>query len=215
MTEADKPAFTQAFSRLAVAFREKAPDAVQLRVYFDVLKAFDVELVVDAAARLMRQEWFPKVGEWARVARQIELERIEEQKARLRQAAKYAAPLCAACDDTGWIVEGTGAKRCACVSQRRVELLGRVPPPALPPAPSTPPDPQQIADVDAKVEQLAQSKVLVNPDDVDEPRVEKVLHQAAAFRRWRPRRVRREPLDVRLAKVFSRDEPARASGDPE
>ena len=43
MTAADKPVFLQALARLAVALREKEPDVVMLRVYFEGMQAHEVE----------------------------------------------------------------------------------------------------------------------------------------------------------------------------
>lgn len=126
MTESDRPAFVRAIGRLAVALREKKPDVVQLRVYFDGLNDLEVEFVVAAVERLMRAAWFPKVSDWREAAQRVERERCEQQAARLRRLPQ---PLCDACSDTGWALSENGATRCRCVAQRRRELLGRASPP--------------------------------------------------------------------------------------
>src|SRR5262245_19729272 len=122
MTESDKPAFVRAMGRLAVALREKKPDPIVLRVYFDGLKDLEVEFVVAAVERLMLAAWFPKVSDWRAEAQRVERERREEQVARLRRLPQ---PLCEACSDTGWAMTENGATRCDCATQRRLELLGR------------------------------------------------------------------------------------------
>jgi hypothetical protein len=129
MTDADKPRFLNAFIALAIAFREKERDTVVFHTYFHGLEDFAVELVVAAADQLVRGKWFPTVSEWRQDAQRIERERQEDQRARLRNLPE---PLCAHCDDTGWIVEDTRARRCPCADQRRQELLGRAAAPALP-----------------------------------------------------------------------------------
>jgi len=128
MTNADRSTFRQVHARLAVALRETEPDLAQLRVYFAALSDLDVEFVVAAADRLMTtSSWFPKVGEWRQMARAIERDAIEAQRARLR---KLPAPLCSSCRDTGWrqCDDANRVTRCACATQRRLEVLGRVPP---------------------------------------------------------------------------------------
>jgi hypothetical protein len=104
MTDADKPAFLQALARLAIAHREKEPDVVQMRVYFDALKHCAIEFVVEAANRLMAAEFFPRAGAWLREAQAVERERGEAQRALLR---KLPTPLCSACADTGWATTQT------------------------------------------------------------------------------------------------------------
>lgn len=131
MTDADKPAFLQALGRLAVGLREKEPDVVQMRVYFDALRVYEIELVSAAAARLMTGTWFPKAPEWLAMTAKIEAERLDEQRAVLRNLRE---PLCLACGDTGFARdEATNrVSRCACRELRRLEILGRRPMPALP-----------------------------------------------------------------------------------
>lgn len=139
MTAADKPAFAKAFARLNVAFREKQTDAATMFVYFDGLDDREIEFVVAAAERLVRSPWFPKVSEWHAEACKVEAERVEAQRALLR---KLPTPLCAACSDTGWAINDADhrAVRCGCSAQRRLEVLGRQPWPALPAAPQDTPN---------------------------------------------------------------------------
>jgi hypothetical protein len=140
MIDADKPRFVEAVGRLAVALREKDPDVVTLRVYFDGLRTLEIELVDAAAERLMSAAWFPKVSEWRAAAAKIEGERRAAQRELLR---KLPTPICDRCADTGWIELGAGetfkghtatrrAEPCACQQARRLELLGRRHWPALP-----------------------------------------------------------------------------------
>lgn len=148
MTASDKARFAQIFARLAIAVREKAPDALVLNVYYDGLRDCEIELVAAAADRLARANWFPRLGEWRHAVEAIERERVEAQQAMLRG---LPMPLCEACSDTGWTMHESRASRCGCVLQRRLELLGRaLPPPvplALPPAPA----PTNVFDVEASV----------------------------------------------------------------
>jgi hypothetical protein len=127
MTDIDRPTFLQAVARLAVALRESEPDIMHLRIYFAALQDLEIELITAAADRWMTSSsWFPKVSEWRGLARQIERERIEAQRARLR---KLPAPLCKDCRDTGWRqCDDDRVTRCACATQRRLEVLRRVPP---------------------------------------------------------------------------------------
>lgn len=140
MTDQDKPAFAVAFNRLCVALREKEPDVIQMRIYFDALKALELELVTAAATTLEKGQWFPKVGEWWTAAEAIRRERQARQREWLRKAPR---PLCATCEDTGWervagVEKGQPVDRvraCACRKIRRQELLGQREVPALPPGP--------------------------------------------------------------------------------
>jgi hypothetical protein len=155
MTDADKPEFLQAIGRLCVALREKEPDVVQMRVYFDALRLLEIELVMAAAERLMLEKWFPKVSEWLETAIRIENERIEQQRAILR---KLPSPLCLACDDTGWADTGDNrVKRCDCQRVRRLEILGRRPMPELP-ASTEQTEPTVAIDAEALASTLASTK---------------------------------------------------------
>jgi len=133
MTVDDKSRFLQTMNRLAVALREKDVDTAQLRVYFEGLKDLELEFIVAAGDRLAKTaQWFPKVPEWRDAAVTIERERIDAQRALLR---KLPAPLCLACNDTGWDrTDDDRVHRCGCVSLRRLEVLGRRPMPELPEA---------------------------------------------------------------------------------
>lgn len=148
MTDYDKPAFAQAMARLGVALREKDPDAVRLRVYFESLKDLDVELLVAAAEELAkRAEWFPKTSEWREATVRLDRERTECQRAALRGRL---VPLCADCGDTGWARDEASNRvhRCSCALTRRLEVLGRRPMPAMPELP--PSSSAQLAAVEAK-----------------------------------------------------------------
>ena len=128
MTDADRPVFLQAIARLAVAQREPEPDLLQIRTNFEALQDCEIEFVVAAADRLIANSaWFPKANEWRQMARKIERERVEAQKTRLR---KLPVPLCGECHDTGWRQsdDANSFAQCACLTQRRLEVLGRVPP---------------------------------------------------------------------------------------
>jgi hypothetical protein len=101
-----------------------------LRVFFEALQDLEIEFVVSAAERLVRGTWFPKVGEWRNAAITVADERRQAQRAFLR---KLPAPLCDACADTGWVRDARNCvSRCVCSEQRRLEILGRRPWPALP-----------------------------------------------------------------------------------
>lgn len=158
MTERDKPQFLQAFNRLATALREKEQDAIALRVYFDALADLEIEFVTAAADRFATSaQWFPKSSEWHAAAQRIEDDRTDAQRALLR---KLPEPLCLACGDTGWERFTNGVKRCGCVEQRRLEVLGRRPMPALPEANVEAVDPDQFDKVRAMVRPLVETKTL-------------------------------------------------------
>ncbi|HYT76299.1 MAG TPA: hypothetical protein VEL79_16200, partial [Vicinamibacterales bacterium] len=125
----------------ALRGRDK-PDQAELRVFFDGLRDLEIELVVAAADSLARRAeyGFPKLPDWRREAQRIHTERAAAQRAFLR---RLRDPLCSDCGDTGVRYLEAGptahcrhaprvAAPCPCRDQRRVELLGRVPPPALP-----------------------------------------------------------------------------------
>jgi thiamine pyrophosphate-dependent acetolactate synthase large subunit-like protein len=132
--------FADMFALLAVQLRQIDADEAVIRSYYEALRELEPEFLKAAARRLSLQaEWFPKTSEWRAAAEAIRRERIEAQRRHLRRASR---PLCRVCDDTGWesvdVVErGRSIRRvtpCACREQRRRELLGHAPPPALPPA---------------------------------------------------------------------------------
>lgn len=124
--------FSEVFTPLAMQLRATDADEAMMRAYFIALKDVPLEFLAMAAQRLSKRgEWFPKTSEWLDCATRIEAERIEKQRELLR---KLRAPLCQACDDTGWESCGDGVRPCACRSVRRAEVLGRRPWPALPEA---------------------------------------------------------------------------------
>jgi hypothetical protein len=139
MTDADRKAFFAAYGRLATALRDKDPDPIAIRTYFDGLRDLEIEFVTAAAESLARRAeyGFPKVPDWRREAQRIHVERAAAQRAFLRRLPR---PLCSACSDTGWReippANDPPAPRiaapCPCREQRRLELLGRVASPALP-----------------------------------------------------------------------------------
>lgn len=152
MTDQDKVAFAQAFNRLCVALREKEPDAVQMRVYFEGLKALELEFIVAAGDALaMSAAWFPKLPEWRAAAAKVETDRVDQQRAILR---KLKEPLCRQCDDHGWARNAAGAvSPCACRHERRLEVLGRRPMPLLPESTS-----ESLINVNAIAVKLAAGK---------------------------------------------------------
>jgi hypothetical protein len=123
---------------LAVQLRQTDADEAVIRSYYKALQDIEPELLKPAADRLSRTaKWFPKTSEWRAAAEGIRRERIDAQREHLRKAAR---PLCRVCDDTGWesidvMEHGQSVRRvtpCPCRAQRRRELLGHAPLPALP-----------------------------------------------------------------------------------
>jgi hypothetical protein len=136
--------FAEIFVLLAVQLRHTDADEAVIRGYYEGLHDLEPELLKAAATRLSREAgWFPKTSEWRAAAVAIRRERIDGQRQYLRKAPR---PLCSVCDDTGWesvnVVEKRQSVRrvrpCACREQRRRELLGHVPLPALTPATDPP-----------------------------------------------------------------------------
>lgn len=134
------PEFADVFATLATQLRATDADETTIRSYYQALKDLELELVAAAAQRLSKSaEWFPKTSEWRLAVERVWADRVQEQRALLRNAKE---PLCAACDDTGWarvssVEKGqpvTRVRRCACVDERYDELLGRRPMPRLLPA---------------------------------------------------------------------------------
>lgn len=155
--------FSEVFALLAVQLRATDADEATIRGYYHALQDLEIELVSEAARRLAQSaEWFPKTSEWRMAVERVWAERVQQQRALLRNASE---PLCAACDDTGWarrssVEKGqpvTRAQRCACADQRYAELLGRVPMPRLLPAPVI--DATQEAQALAMVRNAAAAKV--------------------------------------------------------
>lgn len=88
MVALDKHAFKAAFNRLAVATRLPADqaDAAAQRIYFEGLQDIPIDAIVRAAQRMEQSaQWFPKVVEWRKEAR-------ETQREETRQAL-LSAPL--------------------------------------------------------------------------------------------------------------------------
>ncbi len=152
--------FSDVFALLAVQLRATDADEATIRGYYQALKDLEIELVAEAARRLSQSaEWFPKTSDWRLEVERIWAERVQQQRALMRQST----PLCARCDDTGW-VRSTGVRkgraethvrRCACAEQRYDELLGRAPMPPLLPAAVV--DPTQEAQVMARVRQAVKA----------------------------------------------------------
>jgi hypothetical protein len=150
------PEFADIFALLAVQLRQTDADEAVIRGYYAGLRDLEPELLKAAAERLARQaEWFPKTSQWRAAAEAIRRERLDVQRAHLRKAPR---PLCRVCDDTGWesvdlVEKGQSVRRvtpCACREQRRREILGHVPLPALLPA-MEPPNPEAIENLRALV----------------------------------------------------------------
>jgi hypothetical protein len=132
--------FADMFALLAIQLRQIEADEAVIRSYYEALHELEPEFLKAAARRLsLHAEWFPKTSEWRAAAEAIRRERADTLREHLRKAPR---PLCAVCDDTGWesldVVENERSIRrvtpCACREQRRRELLGHAPLPALPPA---------------------------------------------------------------------------------
>lgn len=132
MTDADKPAFAQAITLLAVTLKEPELDAMRIRQYFTALSDRPIEFVTEAVEQILRSSsWFPKPAEWLEATFTLEKQRRDTMRAHLR---KLPAPLCVACNDTGWArnEEANSVARCDCQELRRLEILGRRPLPLLP-----------------------------------------------------------------------------------
>jgi len=135
--------FSKIFALLAVQLGDTQADEIKIRAFHKALEDLDVELVAMAAQRLGRsalnangEAWMPKAPEWRAAAAKVERERIDQQHEIIRKRRLAGeAPLCAACDDTGFaLVEANRYRRCECRELRRLEVLGRRPMPALPDA---------------------------------------------------------------------------------
>ena len=139
--------FAELFASLALQLQKSDADEAMARAYFTALKGLEPELVTMAAQRMGQRggalngnspHWFPKSSEWKALALKIEGERGAEVARRIREYHQLAhAPLCLACEDTGWIASTSqgGSERwrhCDCRQLRRLEVLGRRPMPALP-----------------------------------------------------------------------------------
>jgi hypothetical protein len=153
------PEFADVFALLAVQLRQTDADDVVIRGYYEGLKDVEPELLKVAAERLSRNaEWFPKTSEWRAAAELIRREWINAHREHLQKAPR---PLCSVCDDTGWesadvVEKGQSVRRvtpCACREQRRREILGHVPLPAVFPA-KEPPDREAFEKVRALLKPL-------------------------------------------------------------
>lgn len=153
--------FASVFAVLAVQLRATDADEITIKSYYEPLKDLELEFVQMAAVEMAKQggshgdnpHWFPKSSEWRALAWKVERDRIAEQREILR---KLPAPLCQACDDTGWDrSDDDRVHRCDCRTLRRLEVLGRRPMPALPASSS---EPQHAVDTVAIATTLASTK---------------------------------------------------------
>ncbi len=140
--------FSTIFSLLAVQLRATDADEATIRGYYAALKDCEPELVALAATVMAKRgggsgedrHWFPKTSEWRTAILRVTLERREALDARIRELHLVGHELCAVCGDTGWEPNpGMGrVARCACWSQRQLEIIGRRPWPQLPEHAETP-----------------------------------------------------------------------------
>jgi hypothetical protein len=145
--------FANLFAAVVMATKDDADEAT-IRVFFAGLKHCEKEFLAIAAERLAKEEWPPKLGDWLAMTAKVEAERVEAQRAFLRN---LASPLCLACSDTGWARDAADrVHRCDCAAIRRLELLGARPWPTLEigPAPETSDGPLAPADSSALVASL-------------------------------------------------------------
>lgn len=122
MTDADKPAFSTAVSRLVLAMREPPFDTVRLQVYFDSLRSLPLAAIETAADEWSRTGGpkFPTTPQWYQAAYNQELARRRD----LRPGRSLNAT-CQDCSDTGWqpTTDVHGVKRvqpCPCRSWNTV-----------------------------------------------------------------------------------------------
>jgi hypothetical protein len=122
--------FAEVFAVLAMQLRQTDADEATIRAYYAALKDVEPDFLRMAALRLATDAaWFPKTSEWRALAATIERERVEAQRALLRD---LPVALCAACDDTGWTRDADNrVSRCGCQQVRRLEVRGRRPWPAV------------------------------------------------------------------------------------
>jgi len=104
MTDADKPAFAQAFNRLAVGLRlpPAEVDAVMQRIYFDALRDLPIAAVEAAVIPLQRVQGygFPTTARWHE---QAELQRVEQTLRALPPAREEPWHFtCEHCTDCGF-----------------------------------------------------------------------------------------------------------------
>lgn len=139
MTDEDKPVFAQSMAALCVAFGKES-DAALFKVYAKALKDLEIEFLERAAMKIAQEsKFFPKPSEWREAAEWIRKARLDDQKLRMRMRVRAGLPpLCSACNDVRWVACGDPHRRfraCDCVKLRWLEVLGRMPMPALPPGP--------------------------------------------------------------------------------
>lgn len=108
-------------------------DTASIKAYYKILSKIDAEFVLMAADQLATSaEYFPKTSEWVSAAKAIERERIEKQRAVIRDRQRFGVPpLCVECDDTGWKQLNGAVARCECAVARRQEVLGKKPLPTV------------------------------------------------------------------------------------
>ena len=104
MTDTDKPAFAQAFNRLAVALRlpSHEVDPAMQQIYFDALKELPISAVVGAVGGLAKTAGygFPRTSEWYSVAERVRVElTLKALPAGREQPWQHECPHC---EDTGW-----------------------------------------------------------------------------------------------------------------
>jgi hypothetical protein len=112
MTDVDRPAFAQTMNRLSVALREKDPDAVQMRVYFEALQPIPIEAVEASALEIAqrgvldektgqrRRGFFPTSAQWYDAAQLAMKDYLRKALPPVRSEPwRYD---CVLCDDTGW-----------------------------------------------------------------------------------------------------------------
>lgn len=144
--------FSEIFALLAKQLRQTDADEADIDAYYRTLADLEPEFVAMAAVRLAKTaEWFPKTSEWRQEASKAEVEQRALLAHRLRALHKAGVVLCLACDDTGWSLHAPSGRymACKCLFARRLEILGRRPMPALPPAQES--DPAASARVEALV----------------------------------------------------------------
>lgn len=184
--------FSEFFALLALQLRAADADEAMARAYYLALKDLEPEFVGLAAERFGRthvnadgEAWFPKAPEWRAMARRIERARSETMR---RVLWKLPEPLCAACDDTGWRRGDAGVIPCECQRQRRLEILGRRPMPALPPVGEVPENQDAMARVRAMMAPAIKSVprprfMVVTPDFEQAAEDDPVLAAELARRR--------------------------------
>jgi hypothetical protein len=161
--------FSNIFAMLAVQLRQTDVDEATIRGYYAALRDLDPEPVMWAATEFARAaEWFPKTSEWRQKATELERAATDAMKTRLRA---LATPLCSLCDDTWMKVVSEHPRRfgrCDCVAVRRLEILGRRPLPALPPAPPAFTEAEALS-IKADLEQRIRAAVKSMPSGIPHP----------------------------------------------